>query len=69
VTPFLSPMAAMHRRPEGKDEPVAIIAIDGEEYLAIDTEGTTVVGPWAEFNVVDSGVLSEASRALHGFGS
>jgi hypothetical protein len=68
VSPFVSPIGAVYLY-DGKREPVAIVAVDDEEYLAVTESGQTVAGPWAEFEVVDPDILAAVARVRYGYGS
>lgn len=71
MTPFARPMSALFLTDQAKGEwvPVAIIAMDGEEYQAVDEQGQTVVGIHLRFSIVDGEVRDAAYQARWADGS
>jgi hypothetical protein len=71
VTPFTTPLAALFLvdPDKGSWEPVAIIAMDDEEYHAVDERGQTVAGIHFRFSIVDPDVRHAIHQARWSDGS
>lgn len=67
MTPFGAPLAAIYLGDDRDlSEPVALIALNEHEYLAIDSRGAPLIDVHANFAVVDrtvTGAIWEAETA------